>query len=93
MPMSTHIVIIAALFLAIPISIKYLLAFETRNLVESLKAQEKEVKFLSAQFQALEQERQVLRKAVNQIESQCRRARTRRSLVEEALGRMRHLGT
>ena len=83
--MSIEHVVLAAGFLAIPVCVKYFLAFETRSLLENLKEQEEEVRYLSAQWRALERERQVLRRAVNQVASQHRQAQTRRGLIEERL--------
>ena len=88
--MSTGTILLIALLLAIPISVKYLLAFEARNLLERLRDQEDEVKYLSAQWRALERERLVMRRAVNQVEGQRRQAQTRRGMVAEKLGQMYH---
>ena len=86
-------VVLAAGFLAIPVCVKYLLAFETRSLLENLKEQEEEVRYLSAQWRALERERQVLRRAVNQVANHHRQAQTRRGLIEERLEHLHRSGT
>jgi hypothetical protein len=84
--METQAIVVAAAFLAVPISIKYLLAFHVRNMVDDLKHREKEVRALSAQLQALEQEMRVIQRATVQVQSQFRRAQTHRSMAEERLG-------
>ena len=84
--METKAVLLVAAFLAVPISIKYLLAFETRSMLEALKHREKEVRLLTAQLQALEQEYRVVQRATVQIQTQRRRAHTQRGMAEERLG-------
>ena len=84
--METKAVLLAAVFLAVPISIKYLLAFEVRSMLEALKDREREVRLLSAQLHALEQEHRVVQRATVQIQTQRRRAQTQRGMAEERLG-------
>lgn len=81
--METTAILLAVVFLAVPISVKYLLAFEVRDMLETLKSQEKEVRVLTAQLRALEQERRVVERATAQVQTQRRRAQTQRSLAEE----------
>ncbi|MBI2503045.1 MAG: hypothetical protein HYW07_07400 [Candidatus Latescibacteria bacterium] len=83
--MSTQITLIAALLLALPILVKYLLAFQLRRLLEALKAEDRQVRSLLAQLQALRQEQLVVRKARLRVEQQHQRAQVRRSLIEERL--------
>jgi hypothetical protein len=83
--METKAILLAAAFLAVPISIKYLLAFEARNMLDALKHREKEVRLLTAQLQALEQEHRVVQRATVQIQTQRRRAQTQRGMAEERL--------
>ena len=83
--MSTQITLIAALLLALPILVKYLLAFQLRQLQEALKAKDREVRSLLAQLQALRQEQIVVRKARLRVQQQHQRAQVRRSLIEERL--------
>jgi hypothetical protein len=80
--MSIGVILLTAFLLAIPIFIKYFLAFETKNLLDNLKECEEEVKYLSAQWRAMERERLVMRRAINQVSSQERSARTRRERLE-----------
>jgi hypothetical protein len=77
-----HILLSAVLF-AIPVLLKYYLAFETRSLVENLRSQEEEVRRLSAQWQALERESLIMRRAVKQVATQKRHAATRRERLED----------
>ena len=82
-----HILFSAALF-AIPVLLKYYLAFETRTLVENLRSGEEEVRRLSARWQALERERLIMRRAVEQVSTQKRHAATRRERLEDLHRRM-----
>jgi F0F1-type ATP synthase membrane subunit b/b' len=86
--MTTEITLIAALLLALPILVKYLLAFQLRKLLELLKARDREVRALLAQLQALRQEALAVRQARRRVEQQHQRAQVRRSLIEERLGQM-----
>lgn len=83
--METKAILLAATFLAIPIFVKYLLAFETRSMLEALKHREREVRLLTAQLQALEQEHRVVQRATVQVQTQRRRAQTQRGMAEERL--------
>ena len=87
--MSAGFILLAAFFIAIPVFVKYFLAFETREMLDTLKQQDREVQNLFYELQALEQERAVLRRAIHQIENQRMRVQTRKSISEESLGRMR----
>lgn len=86
--MSTEITLIAALLLAAPILVKYLLAFQQRQLLGTLKARDREVRALLAQLQALRQEQLAVRKAKLRVQQQHQRAQVRRSLIEERLGQL-----
>jgi len=87
--MSAQVILLASLFLAVPISLKYLLAFETRNTVVQLKRQEGTVKALSARLIALDREHDVVSGAILQVHEQSRWAETRARMVEEELTRVR----
>jgi chromosome segregation ATPase len=82
-------ILFSALFLSIPLGVKYLLAFQTRHLLERLKKGEKEVQYLGAQLEALESEKVVLRRVLRQVERRRRQARSRLELTEERLERIR----
>ena len=87
--MSVQAILLASLFLAIPISLKYLLAFETRDIVVQLKRQERHVNALASRLIALEREREVVGGALLQVREQSRWAETRTRMVEEDLVRVR----
>ena len=86
--MSAGVILLVGLFLALPVFVKYLLSFETRSLLESLREQEEHVRQLSAQWRALEREHRVVRRAVSQVSNQHRHVRTRRGLAAEKLERV-----
>ena len=86
--MSVEQILIAALLLAVPISMKYVLAFEVRKMVAILKANERHVARLTTRRAALGRERDVVASALAQVEGQGRRSRTRHSLIEEELSRI-----
>ena len=70
-------ILLSALFLAVPVSIKYLLAFQMRHMVTVLKRQEREVEQLAMYLEAIEQESLVTRRAMRQVEGQRRQAQAR----------------
>ena len=86
-------IILSALFLAVPVSVKYLLAFQTRTLVEALKRREREVQLLVAQLQATEQESRVVGRVVRHVAIQRRQAHDRRELMSDRLDYVRRLAT
>ncbi len=87
--MPTQTLVIAALLLAVPIVVKYLLAFQTHKLVEYLKAQDREVKALFARLRAIRQEQEVVSRAAQQLAQQRQRAQVRRGLLAERLEQVR----
>ena len=86
--MSVQHILLAALLLAVPISMKYVLAFEVRKMVAILKANERYVSRLTSRCAALDREREVVANALAQVGDQGHRSRTRRSLIEEDLERI-----
>ena len=84
-------IMLAAFFLAIPMGIKYLLAFETRGLMKILYDQEGEVRYLEAQLESLERERLVVSRAIDQVKDQRRWVSVRRSTKAEELEQMNGL--
>ncbi len=86
-------ILLSALLLGVPIGVKYLLAFQTRHLVDTLKRQERKVQLLSAQLEAIKQESIVTGRAVRQMNNQRCQAQTRRAMIEEELGRVRRSAT
>ena len=65
-------ILISAFCLSVPLGVKYLIAFQTRHLLDDLKGREREIECLVAQAEALESQRMVMRRAVDQVGSQCR---------------------
>ncbi len=78
-----NFILLSALLLSVPLVIKYWIAFQTRHLLDDLRAREKEVSLLSAQAEALDSQKVVMRRAVNQITCQGRQAQVRRELLGE----------
>ena len=78
-----NFILLSALFLSVPLGIKYWIAFQTRHLLYALRTREKEVSLLTAQAEALDSQKLVMRRAVNQITSQGRQAQARRELLSE----------
>jgi hypothetical protein len=87
--MSTEAAILAALLLAIPIFLKYILAFETRTMVARIKRQERQLDSLASRLVAVGREHDVVRGALVQVHEQQRWACTRTELVREELLRVR----
>jgi len=86
-------ILLSALFLAVPVSIKYLLAFQMRHMVAVLKRQEREVQQMAAYLEAMENESLVTGRAVRQVENQRHQAQMRRELIEEKLEQVRRTAT
>lgn len=87
--MSAEFVLLAALFLAVPISAKYVTSFQIRTLMDALKRREREIDMMYARLDGLEQEREVIERAVEQVYEQRRWSATRRDLMSEELQRTR----
>ena len=81
--MSVGHILLAAILVAIPLIIKYFLAFEARAMFEALRTLEAEVRQMSAYWQALEKEKLIVRKAVDQVVTQRHHANTRRERVRQ----------
>ena len=86
--MTVQHILLAALLLSVPISMKYVLAFEVRKMVATLKANERYVSRLTSRCAALDRERDVVANALAQVVGQSHRSRTRRGLIEEELVRI-----
>ncbi|MFP6590186.1 MAG: hypothetical protein VCE12_06660 [Candidatus Latescibacterota bacterium] len=85
--MSAGFVLLAALFLAVPITVKYVTSFQIRALMDGLKRREREIDLMYAQLDGLDQEREVIERAVMQVYEQRRWSTTRRDLMAEELQR------
>ena len=86
--MGADYLIMSAVMLAIPMSMKYLLAFEIRKKVAVLRARERQVEAMANRLEALEREQGVVHGALVQVEDQRRWAQTRRGMIEEELSRI-----
>ncbi len=84
-------ILLSALFLAIPVVIKYAIAFQVRGLLDHVRSQERLVHSLSIQLDGLESEKVVVRRALSQVRSQRTHAVVRRQQEEERLLRVRQL--
>ena len=82
-------ILLSAVLLAVPVSVKYMLAFQMRKLVGEMKRREREVQRLRSRAEAAEQEVLVVGRAVRQIDTQRRHAHTRKAIVEDRLQRVR----
>jgi hypothetical protein len=87
--MSADLVVIAALLLALPLSLKYFLALETRTLVARVRRGERQLAALHGRLEAVDRERDVVHAALLQVHHQQRWSRTRRQLIGEELQRLR----
>ena len=85
-----NFILLSALFLSLPLGIKYWIAFQARHLLNDLRAREKEVSLMAAQAEALDSQKLVVRRAVNQITSQGRQAQVRRELLSEKIASLQH---
>ncbi|HJP33150.1 MAG TPA: hypothetical protein QGF95_21605 [Candidatus Latescibacteria bacterium] len=85
--MSAEHVLLAALFLAVPITAKYVTSFQIRTLMDGLKRRDREIDLMYARLDGLEQEREVIEGAVLQVFEQRRWSTTRRDLMAEELQR------
>ena len=83
-------ILLSALFLSVPLGIKYLIAFQTRHLLDDLKTREREVELLAVQAEALERQTVVMRRAVDQVGSQHRQVQARREMLEEKISLMQY---
>jgi len=79
--MSAGFVVLAALFLAVPITAKYVTSFQIRTLMDGLRRREREIDLMYNQLDGLDQEREVIERAVMQVYEQRRWATTRRDLM------------
>ncbi|MEE2727673.1 MAG: hypothetical protein VX792_11405 [Candidatus Latescibacterota bacterium] len=84
-------ILLSAFFLAIPVVIKYTIAFQTRGMVSQLRNQERIVHTLSLQLEGVQSEKLAVRRALSQVHAQRRQANARRQMQEEQLQHVRTL--
>ena len=84
-------ILLSAFFLAVPVVIKYTIAFQTRSMLSQLRNQERSVHALSLQLEGMQSEKMAVRRALTQVYAQRRQADVRRQLQEEQLKHVRSL--
>ena len=84
-------ILLSAFFLAVPVVIKYTIAFQTRGRFNQLRGQEQLVHALSLQLEGMQSERVAVRRALTQVHAQRRQADARRQLQVEQLQHVRSL--
>lgn len=87
--MSTEMVLLCALFTSMPICVRYFLAFKMRALMEEIQEKEQGVKLQLAELKAIKREREIVRKAKYQVDTQRRWARTRLEVASDELQQVR----
>ena len=83
--MSAELILLSSLLVGVPIALKYILAFEMRNLVSMMRTREREVARLSSRLNALDREYDVVRGAAEQVRDQQRWASLRRDRMADEL--------
>ena len=84
-------ILLSAFFLAVPVVIKYTIAFQTRSMLGQLRNQERSVHALSLRLEGMQSEKMAVRRALTQVHAQRRQADVRRQLQEEQLQHVRSL--
>ena len=84
-------ILLSAFFLAVPVVIKYTIAFQTRSMLSQLRNQERSVHVLSLQLESMQSEKMAVCRALTQVHAQRRQADARRKLQEEQLQHVRSL--
>ena len=85
-----NFILLSALFLSVPLGIKYWIAFQTRHLLDEFRAREREVELLAAEATALDSQKLVMRRAVHQVSSQGRQVNVRREVLADKIAAMQH---
>ncbi len=85
-----NFILLSALFLSVPLGIKYWIAFQTRHLLDDLRARERDVELLAAEAKALDSQKLIMRRAVHQVSSQGRQVGVRREILVEKIAAMQH---
>ena len=67
-------ILLSAFFLAVPVVIKYTIAFQTRSMLSQLRNQERSVHALSLQLEGMQSEKMAVRRALTQVHAQRRQA-------------------
>ena len=91
--MSAELILLSAVLVGVPISLKYVLAFEMRNLVSMMKARERELAGLTAKLNALDREYEVVIGAAEQVRDRQKWAATRRDRMADELVQVQRHGS
>ncbi len=91
--MSAELILLSAVLVGVPISLKYVLAFEMRNLVSLMKARERELAGLTAKLNALDREYEVVIGAAEQVRDRQKWAATRRDRKADELVQVQRHGS
>ena len=89
---SAELILLSAVLVGVPISLKYFLAFEMRNLVSLMKSRERELVGLNAKLSALGREYDVVISAAEQVRDRQKWAATRRDRMADELTQAQRLG-
>jgi len=89
---SAELILLSAVLVGVPISLKYVLAFEMRNLVSLMKSRERELAGLNAKLSALDREYDVVISAAEQVRDRQKWAATRRDRMADELTQAQRLG-
>ncbi|MBT4100426.1 MAG: hypothetical protein HOM68_03400 [Gemmatimonadetes bacterium] len=87
--MGVEHIFLASLLLAIPISARYVTAFQLRTLQDQLHHREREIETMLAHLKGLRHEELITRRASHQVTKQQRWAGTRRQIMAMELERVR----
>ena len=85
-----NFILLSALFLSVPLGIKYWIAFQTRHLLDDFRAREREVELLAAEATALDSQKLAMRRAVYQVSSQGRQVNVRHEVLADKIAAMQH---
>ena len=86
--MSAEVILLSAILVGVPIALKYVLAFEMRNLVSLMKARERELAGLTAKLNALDREYDVVIGAAEQVRDRQKWAAPRRDRMADELSQV-----
>ena len=87
--MGVEHIFLASLLLAVPISARYITAFQMRTLQDRLRHREREIETMLAHLRGMRQEELITRRASHQVHDQRRWADTRRQIMAMELERVR----
>ncbi len=87
--MGVEHIFLASLLLAIPISARYVTAFQMRTMQDQLLRREREIESMLSHLKGLRQEELITRRATHQVTNQHRWAGTRRQIMAMELERLR----